>query len=120
MGLQSAFIEGGWVMWPTLALGAFALALALRHAVTPRAQHVPLIVGLGVGTLLAGTLGVVAGVMATLGHAAASAEPGLLMMVGVRESLHNAGLSLALATFVAIATGIGSYRGAAPAASPGA
>lgn len=110
--VAQAFHEGGWGMWPTLVLGTLALALAVRNAASPKPATMPLIVGLGAATLLAGALGVVTGLVATVRtvQRLPVADQASTALVGVGESLMNAVLALLLATLVALAAGVGGYR----------
>lgn len=110
--ITRAFVEGGWGMIPTALLGTLALALALRHALSPKRELVPLIVGLGTGSLLAGMLGFVTGLIATARYIGVDApeNPIPLAIAGTGESLHNVAAALMLTTLASIAATIGAYR----------
>lgn len=112
MNIQQFFLDGGFGMFPTLALGATAFVLALRHAMLPKPEIMPLIVGFGLATLLSGGLGLVTGLVATLKFVQQlpPVQQGPVVMIGIGESLANAVLALALATLVALAAGVGGYR----------
>lgn len=110
--IEHAFLEGGFGMWPTLALGTVALLLAVRHAVQPRVGLMPLVVGFGMATLFAGGLGVVTGIVTTLKHVEPLpvAQQGAIVLIGDGESLFNVVLALTLAMLTALAAGIGGWR----------
>lgn len=110
--LMDAFQAGGVGMWPTLVLGVVAVGLSVSHAVKPRPEVLPLIIGTGIATLLSGTLAFVTGVMATFGgfDAAAAADISMLAMAGVAESLNAVALALALTMLTALCSGVGSFR----------
>src|SRR5262245_16379929 len=107
-----AFLEGGWGMYPTLLLGTLALALAVRHAVQPKPELLPLIIGVGTSTLFAGFLGLVVGVMTSIRYVQNVPQSDRidLVMQGVRESMQNIALALMLAMLIALSTGVGSWR----------
>jgi hypothetical protein len=111
-----AFQEGGWGMWPTLFFGAIALALAVRHAVAPKKELLPLIIGIGSATIFSGWLGMTVGVMTTIRYVRGAPPPdqSVITMIGVGESLQNVALALVLAILIALATGLGSWRARAP------
>lgn len=108
-----AFQEGGWGMWPTLIFGTAALALAVRHAVSPKKELLPLILGVGSATIFAGWLGMTIGVMTSIRYVQNHPLPerGAILMIGVGESLQNIALALVLSVLVALMTGFGSWRG---------
>ncbi len=110
--ISEAFMMGGYGMWPTLAFGVAALGLSARHAVKPKAELLPLIVGVGTATLLAGALGFVSGLMASARCISELpiAERGPIFLEGLGESLTNMALALMILVLVALATGVGSYR----------
>jgi hypothetical protein len=111
-GIERAFQEGGWGMWPTLVLGTLALALALRHALFPKSSLMPLIIGVGTASLFSGFLGVTMGFISTLRYVAKvpANEQIPIVFVGVSESLFNVILAFVLAVLIALATGVGSWR----------
>jgi hypothetical protein len=122
--MKDAFIAGGWGMYPTLIAGLALLAACVRYASRPESRHVPLMLCLGLFTLLAGALGFITGVMAMLGGVEGpQAEPprGVLYL-GLGESLNNVALALLLTTLSALLASVGvwkvsqSARAVAPAA----
>lgn len=111
-GIEQAFHEGGWGMWPTLIMGTLALALALRHALAPRPALLPLIVGIGLATLFSGFLGLTTGLIRTFGylHQVEPANQLSIAFAGTSESMHNVALALVLGVLLALFTAVGSYR----------
>ncbi len=109
---MNLFLEGGFGMFPTLALGAVSLALAVRYAW--KRDSAPLVVGFGAATLLAGALGFVMGARLTLSAAAQAAltrsDYPTLVLAGISESLANLVLALALLVPVALVTAVGGFR----------
>ena len=107
----NAFLEGGIGMIPTLIFGLLLLGVAVRYAVSPEARVVPLLLSLGVLTLVAGMLGFVMGVITTM-HAIAQMPPEQhwIAMLGVGESLQNLALALTLGALAALATSVGTFR----------
>ena len=103
--------DAGFAIWPILALDLATLALASYHAVRPRADLVPLIIGFGVATLLAGALGTVIGIQTSVHHIEKVAEQDRwLFLVGVRESLNNVLAALVMTSLAALTTSVGSFR----------
>jgi hypothetical protein len=116
---MSEFLAGaGWGVWPTLVFGIASLGLASAHAVKPRPQAMPLIVGTGLATLFAGALGFVTGViacftaLASVGFERGEPLPNaqLIAFAGISEASANIVVALALAMLVSLVAGVGSYR----------
>ena len=116
MRSATEFLQGaGWGIWPTIAFGALALGLAVAHALRPRPQWMPLIIGAGMAMLFSGLLGFVTGcincfeAMVSTGR---NPPPdfGAITMAGVVEALANIELALVCATAIAILAGAGGYR----------
>jgi hypothetical protein len=100
-------------MYPTAVLGLALLVVAVRYARRPQRRLLPLMASLGLVTLLAGALGFVTGVIATLSAAAAGgfqAPPHVVAMEGVAESLHNLALALVISVVAGLAATVGAYR----------
>ena len=111
--MQDAFIAGGWGMYPTLLAGLALVVTCLQYARRPESRYVPLMVSLGLFTLMAGALGFSSGIISVLRYAAgADAEqvPSNILLAGVYESLHNVALALILATLGALLASIGAWR----------
>lgn len=102
-----AIHEAGPGVWAVLVAGALALAAGIRHAVSPRKESLSLVVGLCVTTAVFGVLGATLGVQASIAGARGT---GPLLALGVRESLHNVTIALALVGLSAAAATIGSAR----------
>jgi hypothetical protein len=103
--------EGGWPIVPVLLLGVTTLLFALRGTVESRRDLLPLVIGLGIATLLTGALGVVLGVQRS-----AAGLPDLedgqrwIFLLGLKESLQNAVLAFGLVTCASLITAVGAYR----------
>jgi hypothetical protein len=110
--MSEVFIAGGWGMYPTFIAGLALLAASLRYASRPDPRYVPLMVSLGLFTLLAGSLGFVTGLMQALLHAeglqATGAPP--VLYLGIQEALHNTALALLMTTVSALAASVGAWR----------
>jgi hypothetical protein len=110
--MTEAFVAGGWGMFPTLLAGVGLLVASLRYAHRPETRYVPLMVTLGLFTLLAGGLGFFSGLIVLLGNYTgplADQGPSVLFM-GLREALHNVALALLLTTASALAASMGALR----------
>ncbi|MFP2931722.1 hypothetical protein ACLESO_42385 [Pyxidicoccus sp. 3LG] len=110
--MKEAFIAGGWGMYPTLLAGLGLIAACLQYARRPEARYVPLMVSLGLFTLMAGMLGFATGVLSVLRFlsGADSAEGSSILVVGVYESLHNVALALLLSTLGVLLASVGAWR----------
>ena len=117
---MSDFMTAGGVgMYPTAVFGLFLVVVAALHAFRPRRELVPLIIGAGVATLLAGALGTAMGIRSSasaIGELAADQR--WVFALGIGESLNCMVLGLALAIVATFLTTAGSFRLArAPAAA---
>ena len=110
--MSEAFIAGGWGMYPTLLAGLALLAACVRYARHPQARDVPLMLCLGLFTLLAGALGFLTGLMNLLRFAAGAQAPAgpTVLYLGVREALHNLALALLLTGVSVLAASVGAWR----------
>src|SRR5689334_19398866 len=109
--LLNVMREGGWPMFPTMALGLAALVLSLRHALVPQRSLVPLVLGLGGAALMMGLFGTVVGVQTSAeGIRDAPPEMRWIFLIGLKESLHNLGVGALAATVAAGLCGVGSWR----------
>lgn len=111
--MSQFFTEGGFGMYPTLLAGLCLLVTCVQYARRPERRYVPLMVTLGLFTLLAGGLGFVTGVGSSLRGltevpAGESATPYLFM--GISESLHNLVLALVLSALAALFASLGAWR----------
>lgn len=110
--MMDAFIAGGFGMYPTLVAGLALLAACVRYARRPESRYVPLMLCLGLFTLLAGALGFISGVITVLKAITgplADAGPSVLY-IGIQESLHNVALALLLTTLSALVASVGAWR----------
>lgn len=103
--------EAGWPIFFVLAFGATGLLLSVRHAIKPERRNVPLIVGLGVITLLWGLAGTSIGLQYSIsGVRGAPPESRWLVWVGLGEALNNFSAAALAAIATAIFTTIGVAR----------
>lgn len=110
--MSDAFVAGGWGMYPTLLAGLALLITSIQYARRPEQRYVPLMVALGLFTLIAGGLGFISGVMMCLrfyGEAGADQSPAIVAL-GVQESLHNVALALLLSMLAALFASVGAWR----------
>jgi hypothetical protein len=105
----SAFVTGGFGMYPTLAFGLLSLAAAALFAVRPERRFVPLVVSSSLLTLAAGALGFVMGVVNSFQAVLEAPDRGMAM-VGVGESGYCLALALIFVVLTLIATTAGSVR----------
>lgn len=80
--------EAGFPIWFVLTLGAASLLCAAQYARTGTLMMLYAVAGLALATLLAGTLGTVVGVQASVRYIDASDEK-WLFLIGLREALNN-------------------------------
>jgi hypothetical protein len=110
--MSDFFVAGGWGMYPTLLAGLALLATSIIYSRRPERRYVPLMLSLGLFTLVAGGLGFITGLMACLsgyGGPAAGHEPTLLTY-GIQEALHNVVLALLLSMLAALFASVGAWR----------
>jgi hypothetical protein len=106
-------MEAGWPVWPVLLFGAVTLTLAISHALKPRPEKLPLIIGFGIASVILGCLGTVLGIQLSIqGLAQLQESQRWILALGVRESLQNLVVALLFAAASTLATTIGSYRSA--------
>jgi hypothetical protein len=110
--MQDAFIAGGWGMYPTLLAGLALIATCIQYARRPQSRYMPLMLSLGVFTLMAGTLGFVTGLVSMLRYYTSLAveERPTILLMGFYESLHNVVLALLLATVGTLLASVGAWR----------
>lgn len=109
---MSDFIrEAGWGIYPVMLFGAVSLIVSLRYAIAPAREILPLVIGFGVATIIAGALGTTTGLQATASFVARTqADERWLFVVGLRESLNNMDAALLVAAVDALLGTIGAYR----------
>lgn len=118
--MLTAFREGGFGMYPTLAFGLLLLAVGVAYALRPERKLVSLFTILGIVDFLCGAMGTVMGVVATFLHVAKLPEPEQFAttMMGLAESLQNMALALILVVLSTLVMAGGALR-AALRAGPG-
>lgn len=110
--MQDIFIAGGWGMYPTLFAGLALIATCVQYARQPAPRYVPLMLSLGLCTLIAGTLGFATGILALL-HAYSGPlwEQGpRILFIGTFEALHNVALALLLSMLGGLLASVGAWR----------
>lgn len=103
--------EAGYAIWPILAVGALATALAARYARRPQPELIPRIRIATIGTLVLGALGTVIGVQ-TSASALGPLEPDdrWIFLFGLQESLNDLVAALAIAFVVCALCYVGIHR----------
>jgi hypothetical protein len=103
--------EAGWGAWPVMLFGLTSLTLAIRYAVKPQRRFLPLIIGFGVATILAGFLGTMTGLQHSVSHIeAVTPERRWIVLIGLREALHNMVMAFVIECVVTLVATVGGYR----------
>jgi hypothetical protein len=103
--------EAGWGVYPVLLFGVTSLVLAVWYAVKPQPRFLPLIVGFGVATILAGFLGTMTGLQhAVSGLPQAAPDRRWIFLLGLREALHNMVMAFVIECIVTLVATVGGYR----------
>lgn len=111
--------EAGFGIWPVMVFGAVAAALAASHALRPRPERMPLIVGASLMTLLFGALGTVLGIQMSVRYLDQVADADRwIFLVGLRESLNNLVAALLVIAVTCLLASLGAYRGRLAAQAP--
>jgi ABC-type phosphate/phosphonate transport system permease subunit len=110
--MKDAFIAGGFGMYPTLLAGLALLIASIQYARRPERRYVPLLLALGLFTLLAGSLGTITGVMTCLHYyvGPVGGQDPMFIAAGVEEALHNMALALLLSVLSALFASVGAWR----------
>lgn len=111
--------QAGYAIWPVLAVGALATALAARYAVRPQGKLLPRIRIATIATLVVGALGTTIGVQVSA-QALGPLEPDerWIFLFGLQESLNNLVASLFVTFVVCVLCYAGAHRaGREPARS---
>lgn len=109
--MWEAFHVGGFGMWPTLVFGVLLIGSAARYAGDPDKKHVPLLLSLGVMTMVSGALGFTMGLAkSVMSLPDVAAEDRWIYLVGLGESLYNIVCALVLVMIAAMAVGVGAAR----------
>ena len=91
--------------------GVAALALSILYAARPVQRLLSLVVGFSVVTIIAGCLGAVSGVQHSVHYIGrVAADERWVFLVGLRESLNNVVVALAVVCVVSLITMVGSWR----------
>jgi len=103
--------EAGWGVYPVLLFGVTSLVLAVSYGVEPRRRLLPLIIGFGVATIIAGALGTLTGLQHSVAHLGEVApDRRWIFLIGLRESLHNLVMAFVIECVVTLVTTVGGYR----------
>lgn len=110
--MSDFFIAGGFGMYPTLLAGLCLLGTCLQYARRPEQRFVPLMVALGLCTLIAGGLGFVTGVGSSITAYTGPFEGKgpIVLLLGFHESLNNVVLALLLSMVSALFASVGAWR----------
>ena len=103
--------EAGWGAYPVLLFGLTSLSLSIWYAVKPRRRFLPLIIGFGVATILAGFLGTMTGLQhAVSGLGQVTPDRRWIFLIGLREALHNMVMAFVIECIVTLVATVGGYR----------
>ncbi len=109
--MLEALREAGWGAWPVMLFGLTSLILAISYAVKPRRRMLPLVVGFGIATILAGFLGTITGLQhAVSGLHQVTADRRWIFLIGLKEASNNLVMAFLLECVVTLVTTVGSYR----------
>jgi len=105
------FHDAGWGIYPVLLFGTACLGAAIPYAVAPRRDLLPLVVGFGVATILAGLLGAVTGLQKSVEYLG-DLPPAdrWIFLLGLRESLNNVVAAFVITVVATLLTTVGGYR----------
>jgi len=113
--------EAGWGAWPVMLFGVTSLLLAAWYAVKPQRRFLPLIIGFGIATILAGFLGTMTGLQhAVSGLHEVTPDRRWIFLIGLKEALHNLVMAFVIECVVTLVTTVGSYRQVRAAEQQGA
>jgi len=109
--MMEAFVSGGPGMIPTAIFGIIMICVAALYARRPDKRYVPLQISLGILTLASGSLGLVIGLIKSLG-ALGRVDPGdrYIWLVGMGESLNNVALALGIIVAAVLIASIGTMK----------
>lgn len=103
--------EAGWGIYPVLLFGVSSLVLSVWYAVKPQRRLLPLIIGFGVATIIAGFLGTMTGLQhAVSGLHEVTADRRWIFLIGLKEALHNLVMAFVIECTVTLVATVGSYR----------
>ncbi len=119
--MLEALREAGWGAWPVMLFGLTSLILAVSYAVKPRRRLLPLVVGFGVATIIAGFLGTMTGLQhAVSGLHEVTADRRWIFLIGLKEALNNLVMAFVIECAVTLVATVGSYRQVKAAEEQGA
>ncbi|HUU00385.1 MAG TPA: hypothetical protein VM425_02990 [Myxococcota bacterium] len=109
--MSEFIVEAGWGIWPVFIFGGASLFFSIYHLVSPRRDLVPLILGFGAATIIAGLLGTVTGLQHSVAYLdRVEDSQKWIFLVGLRESLNNMVAALVIACLDALTASLGSMR----------
>jgi hypothetical protein len=109
--MRDVIREGGWPMFPILALGVAALLAGLRHAVYPQRSLRPLVIGLAVSTVVMGLFGTALGIQQSARYIGdVPPEQRFIFLIGLAESLNCLAIALAFTLPAAFLGTLGAFR----------
>lgn len=113
--MMDFFVEGGWGMFPILALGLVALGGGVRFAADPRNARLPLVAGTSATLLLAVVHATVMDLAAVLhylgdGTNVPDGQVVRVLLVGLKECTRPAGLGGAFLVLASTAVCVGLWR----------
>lgn len=110
--MSEFFLEGGWTMYPTSVFGSLTVLAALLIAARPERRYVPLLVSLGVLSVISGLFGVSVGMIEVLKASAHmdGIDRSTVVLAGTAEALTNVVLAFILLTVAMMAASIGAVR----------
>lgn len=110
------FRAGGWVMFVVLLFGGLTLAAAVRFARQPRVETVGMVRALSTATVFAALGGVVTDLAAVFTNVpnnpewAQSPQVGMIVLMGLGESMAPAMLGFAFLSMAWLVTAVGTRR----------
>jgi nitrate reductase NapE component len=113
MKLWHQFQEGGWAMYPVVALGLVAVGTAARFALRGEHQLLAFIRWTLGSLLLVGAFGFTVGMMKVLHYAQGVSDPLLtsrLIMEGLAEAANNPACALMFGVISSVCIAVGQRR----------
>lgn len=114
--MRDFIVDGGIGIYPVILFGLLAIALAARYAASPKKGDLALLVGVGVATLLLGSLGTVIGIQASAKYIHDTPEK-WVFLIGLKESLNVMVTALVATTFEVLIATYGAVKLARASAS---
>ncbi len=109
------FRDGGWGMYPTSIFGFLLVAAGVLCLLRPERRFVPVMLSLGVLTLMSGLLGFSVGMVTTfhfLPRVADVSQRFTIAALGCAESLNNVVLALIIVTLTSLLGVLAAVRAA--------